>query len=107
MLLKCELCFLRGEHTNGVRVELCPCCLYWSLGPEPGRMCRDCNVSVFEMTIRGVGGLLAAHDLSGDAVFLERCARMSVRRRRLSCRRALRRSVLGAHAQGRCYRLGS
>ena len=41
---------------------------------QPGRMCRDCNVSVFEMTIRGVGGLLAAHDLSGDAVFLERCA---------------------------------
>lgn len=41
---------------------------------EPGRMCRDCNVSVFEMTIRSVGGLLAAHDLSGDATFLERCA---------------------------------
>ena len=37
-------------------------------------MRRDCNVSVFEMTIRGIGGLLAAHDLSGDAVFLDRCA---------------------------------
>ena len=31
-------------------------------------------MSVFEMTIRGLGGLLAAHDLSGDAVFLEKCA---------------------------------
>jgi hypothetical protein len=33
---------------------------------------RDCRTSLFELVIRGVGGLLSAHDLSGDAVFLEK-----------------------------------
>ncbi|KAK9845755.1 hypothetical protein WJX81_001541 [Elliptochloris bilobata] len=40
---------------------------------------RNCNVSVFEMVIRGVGGLLAAHDLSGDVLFLERAEELTER----------------------------
>ena len=32
----------------------------------------DSDISVFETTIRSLGGLLAAYDLSGDEVFLER-----------------------------------
>lgn len=30
-------------------------------------------MSLFECVIRVVGGLLAAHDLSSDTLFLERC----------------------------------
>ena len=37
------------------------------------RGCSDHDSSVFETTIRVVGGLLAAHDLSGDAMFARRC----------------------------------
>ncbi|CAL0335317.1 unnamed protein product [Lupinus luteus] len=33
---------------------------------------KDCEASVFETTIRVVGGLLSAYDLSGDKVFLEK-----------------------------------
>jgi mannosyl-oligosaccharide alpha-1,2-mannosidase len=33
---------------------------------------RHANVSFFELTIRLLGGLLSAHDLSGDCMFLER-----------------------------------
>jgi Glycosyl hydrolase family 47 len=39
---------------------------------KPGG-CSDHDSSVFETTIRVVGGLLAAHDLSGDAMFARRC----------------------------------
>jgi len=34
--------------------------------------CRDYYASVFETTIRILGGLLSAYDLSGDRVFLTR-----------------------------------
>jgi mannosyl-oligosaccharide alpha-1,2-mannosidase len=34
--------------------------------------CRDYDASVFETTIRILGGLLSAYDLSGDRVFLTR-----------------------------------
>lgn len=37
--------------------------------------CRGGNVSVFETTIRILGGLLSAFQLSGDRVFLDKCAR--------------------------------
>ena len=36
---------------------------------------RNFNVSVFETVIREVGGLLSAFELSGDRVFLSKCAR--------------------------------
>lgn len=39
----------------------------------------DSEVSVFELTIRGVGGLLGAHTLSGDKVFLERAKELGAR----------------------------
>jgi hypothetical protein len=34
--------------------------------------CREYYASVFETTIRILGGLLSAYDLSGDRVFLTR-----------------------------------
>ena len=42
---------------------------------------KPISVSVFETTIRALGGLLAAHDLSGDAVFLDKATDLG---RRLS-----------------------
>lgn len=32
--------------------------------------CRNCQTSLFEVVIRGVGGLLSAYDLSGNRTFL-------------------------------------
>ncbi|CAN0027857.1 unnamed protein product, partial [Phaeothamnion confervicola] len=37
------------------------------------------SVSVFETTIRELGGLLAAYDLSGDRIFLEKAAELGDR----------------------------
>ena len=34
---------------------------------------RICQTSLFELVIRGVGGLLSAYDLSKDSIFLTRC----------------------------------
>ena len=34
---------------------------------------RDHDSSVFETTIRVLGGLMAAHDLTGDAMYVTRC----------------------------------
>ena len=34
---------------------------------------RNCQTSLFELVIRGVGGLLSAYDLSQDSIFLTRC----------------------------------
>jgi mannosyl-oligosaccharide alpha-1,2-mannosidase len=42
---------------------------------------RSYDASVFETTIRVLGGLLTAHELSGDPVFLSRRARARARRR--------------------------
>ena len=36
--------------------------------------CRFYDASVFETIIRILGGMLTAHELSGDAGFLTRCA---------------------------------
>lgn len=33
---------------------------------------RICQTSLFELVIRGVGGLLSAYDLSKDSIFLTR-----------------------------------
>lgn len=52
-------------------------CIHWAdpaaLKPNHLVGCSDHDSSVFETTIRVVGGLLAAHDLSGDAMFARRC----------------------------------
>jgi mannosyl-oligosaccharide alpha-1,2-mannosidase len=40
---------------------------------------RDWDASVFETTIRVLGGLLAAYDLSGDPAFLEKCLDVAAR----------------------------
>eukprot|EP01018_Ginkgo_biloba_P039971 Gb_07364 [translate_table: standard] len=40
---------------------------------------KDVDASVFETTIRVVGGLLSAYDLSGDKVFLERATQIADR----------------------------
>ena len=37
------------------------------------RVCRFYDASVFETCIRVLGGMLTAHELSGDAAFLTRC----------------------------------
>jgi len=42
---------------------------------------RSYDASVFETTIRVLGGLLTAHELSGDPVVLSRRARARARRR--------------------------
>jgi len=42
----------------------------------------DKGVSVFETTIRNLGGLLSAYDLSGDKVFLEKADDLGMRLRR-------------------------
>eukprot|EP00438_Fugacium_kawagutii_P024276 Skav222590 [mRNA] locus=scaffold2868:25192:51092:+ [translate_table: standard] len=39
----------------------------------------DSDVSVFELTIRGLGGLLGAHTLSGKEIFLERAQELGQR----------------------------
>lgn len=39
----------------------------------------DEDISVFETTIRSLGGLLAAYDMSGDAVFLEKADELGTR----------------------------
>ena len=46
----------------------------WVAGSLNFSATAGCPVSVFEATIRALGGLLAAHDLSGDAIFLEKAA---------------------------------
>ena len=38
---------------------------------------KDVDVIVFEHTIRSIGGLLSAHDWSGDPVFLERALELA------------------------------
>lgn len=38
---------------------------------------KHASVSVFETTIRALGGLLAAYDLSGDAIFLEKAKQLA------------------------------
>uniref|UniRef100_A0A0A9A537 alpha-1,2-Mannosidase n=1 Tax=Arundo donax TaxID=35708 RepID=A0A0A9A537_ARUDO len=38
---------------------------------------KDCEASVFETTIRVVGGLLSAYDLSADKIFLEKARDIS------------------------------
>ena len=38
---------------------------------------RICQTSLFELVIRGVGGLLSAYDLSKDSIFLSRCRPIS------------------------------
>ena len=40
-------------------------------------MCRLYEASVFETTIRVVGGILTAHELTGDPEFLKRQAPLS------------------------------
>jgi len=40
---------------------------------------HDVSVSFFEMVIRGVGGLLAAYDLTLDKLFLEKCLELGER----------------------------
>ena len=40
---------------------------------------RDWEASVFETTIRVLGGLLAAHDLSGDEMYVEKCVELAKR----------------------------
>ena len=41
-------------------------------------LCRDHESSVFETTIRVLGGLMAAHDLTGDAMYTARYADRSI-----------------------------
>ena len=53
---------------------------------------RDWEASVFETTIRVLGGLLAAHDLSGDEMYVEKCVELAkssspLSRRPPACRR--------------------
>ena len=38
------------------------------------RSCRAYDASVFETTIRVLGGMLTAYELSSDRIFLTRCA---------------------------------
>lgn len=38
------------------------------------RLCRAYDASVFETTIRVLGGMLTAYELSNDRIFLTRCA---------------------------------
>ena len=38
------------------------------------RSCRAYDASVFETTIRVLGGMLTAYELSNDQIFLTRCA---------------------------------
>lgn len=40
---------------------------------SPRLLRRNFDASVFETTIRVVGGLLSAHDLTGEAIFLQKC----------------------------------
>lgn len=40
---------------------------------------RDCQTSLFELIIRGVGGLLSAYDLSHDRLFLDKCGHSLLR----------------------------
>ena len=41
-------------------------------GTSAAPSCRDCQTSLFELVIRGVGGLLSAYDLSQDPILLDK-----------------------------------
>ncbi len=43
-----------------------------SSGTSAASLCRGCTTSLFELVIRGVGGLLSAYDLSGDTMLLDK-----------------------------------
>lgn len=68
-------CLLHVRFTHDASRAACRTCPCGLTGGVPVR--RDHDSSVFETTIRVVGGLLAAHDLSGDAMFARRCARLA------------------------------
>ena len=52
---------------------------FLSRGPTAPNQKRDDKVSFFETTIRALGGLLGAHDLSGDATFVWAASRLADR----------------------------
>ncbi|GAB0496713.1 hypothetical protein MMPV_008028 [Pyropia vietnamensis] len=51
----------------------------WVAGPALADFVLDANVSVFETTIRALGGLLGAYTVSGDEMWLERAAQLGDR----------------------------
>ena len=64
-------------------------------------------MSVFETTIRNLGGLLSAYDLSGDKVFLEKADDLGMRlRRAFESRTGVPYGEVELFDGGRAYNIG-